>query len=51
MRYVVSCLPKGSLIGIDQDEAAIEAASKRLEEFQDRVTIIRSNYCNMKKRN
>ena len=40
---------KGSLIGIDQDEAAIEAASKRLEEFQDRVTIIRSNYCNMKK--
>ena len=38
---------KGSLIGIDQDEAAIEAASKRLEEFQDRVTIIRSNYCNM----
>ena len=39
----------GSLIGIDQDEAAIEAASKRLEEFQDRVTIIRSNYCNMKK--
>ena len=41
--------PKGSLIGIDQDEAAIEAASKRLEEFQDRVTIIRSNYCNMKK--
>ena len=38
-----------SLIGIDQDEAAIEAASKRLEEFQDRVTIIRSNYCNMKK--
>ena len=40
---------KVSLIGIDQDEAAIEAASKRLEEFQDRVTIIRSNYCNMKK--
>ena len=42
---------KGSLIGIGiRDEVWIKAASKRLEEFQDRVTIIRSNYCNMKKR-
>lgn len=40
---------KGSLIGIDQDEAAICAAGERLREFEDRVTIIRSNYCNMKK--
>ncbi|MGN0399886.1 MAG: 16S rRNA (cytosine(1402)-N(4))-methyltransferase RsmH [Blautia sp.] len=40
---------KGSLIGIDQDDAAIEAAGNRLKEFKDRVTIIRSNYCNMKK--
>ena len=40
---------KGSLIGIDQDEAAIEAAGERLQEFGDRVTIIRSNYCNMKR--
>ena len=40
---------KGSLIGIDQDEAAIEAAGERLQEFGDKVTIIRSNYCNMKK--
>lgn len=40
---------KGSLIGIDQDEAAIEAAGERLQEFSDRVTVIRSNYCNMKK--
>lgn len=40
---------KGSLIGIDQDEAAIEAAGERLQEFGDRVTIIRSNYCNVKK--
>ena len=40
---------KGSLIGIDQDKAAIEAAGERLQEFGDRVTIIRSNYCNMKK--
>ena len=39
---------KGRLIGIDQDEAAIEAARARLGEFKDKVTIIRSNYCNMK---
>lgn len=35
---------EGRLIGIDQDEAAIEAAGKRLEEFHDKVTIVRSNY-------
>ena len=40
---------KGSLIGIDQDEAAIKAAGDRLKEFGEKVTIIRSNYCNMKK--
>lgn len=39
---------KGRLIGIDQDEDAIRAASERLEEFKDKVTIIRSNYANMK---
>ena len=38
----------GRLIGIDQDAAAIEAAKERLGEFGDKVTIIRSNYCNMK---
>lgn len=40
---------KGRLIGIDQDEAAIEAAMRRLERFKDRVTIVRSNYCNIKR--
>lgn len=39
---------KGRLIGIDQDAAAIEAATERLGEFGDKVTIIRSNYCEMK---
>ena len=38
----------GRLIGIDQDAAAIKAAAGRLEEFADRVTIVRSNYCNMR---
>ncbi len=37
----------GRLIGFDQDEDAIAAASKRLENFNDRITIIRSNFCNM----
>lgn len=39
---------QGRLIGIDQDEAAIEAAKERLSEFQDRLTIVRSNYADMK---
>lgn len=38
---------KGKLIGIDQDEAAIKAASERLKEYASQTTIIRSNYCNM----
>ncbi len=37
---------KGRFIGIDQDADAIRAAGKRLEEFGDKVTIIRNNYCN-----
>lgn len=36
----------GRFYGIDQDEAAVEAAGKRLEEFGEKVTIIRDNYCN-----
>lgn len=39
---------KGRLVGIDQDKDAICAASKRLEEFRDKVTIVRSNYSDMK---
>lgn len=36
----------GRLIGIDQDEAAIEVAGRRLAPYRDRVTLIRDNYCN-----
>ena len=38
---------QGRLIGIDQDEAAINAAGERLKAFPN-VTFVRSNYCNIK---
>ena len=37
---------KGRLIGIDQDADAIQAATKRLEPYKDKVSIVRSNYVN-----
>ena len=39
---------KGRFIGIDQDAAAIKAANARLKDFGEKVTIVRSNYCDMK---
>ncbi len=39
---------KGHFIGIDQDAAAIQAAGDRLKPFEDKVTIVRSNYSDMK---
>ncbi|MDD6481076.1 MAG: 16S rRNA (cytosine(1402)-N(4))-methyltransferase RsmH [Lachnospiraceae bacterium] len=41
-------LTTGRLIGIDQDECAIAAATERLKDYQDKVTIVRSNYAQMK---
>ena len=38
---------RGRYVGIDQDRAAIAAASERLAPFKDRVTIVRNNYENM----
>ena len=37
---------KGRFIGIDQDADAIQAATKRLEPYKDKVSIVRSNYVN-----
>lgn len=39
-------LAGGHLIGIDQDEEALAAASERLKLFQDKITLVRDNYCN-----
>ncbi len=38
----------GCLIGLDQDEAAIETARERLKSYGDFTKIIRSNYCNFR---
>ena len=42
-------LANGRLIAIDQDEAAIRAASKRLEPFKERATVVRSNFFEVKR--
>lgn len=39
--------PQGRFIGIDQDADALLAAGKKLQEFCN-VTLIRSNYCNIR---
>lgn len=43
---IVKRLDGGHLYGTDQDSTAIEAATKRLEPYKDKTTIIRSNYVN-----
>ena len=40
-------LTTGRLIGIDRDPVALEAAGKRLEAYQDRVTLVHANFCEM----
>ncbi len=38
----------GSLIGIDRDMTAIDAAGKRLSQFGNKVTIVHNNFANIK---
>ncbi len=46
--HVCKRLENGHFYGIDQDDAAIAAASERLAAYGDLVTVIRNNYCNAK---
>lgn len=45
---IASRLTTGRLIGIDRDQVALEAAKKRLAPYQDRVTLVHSNFCQIK---
>ena len=45
---IASRLTTGRLIGIDRDTVALEAAGKRLAPYQDRVTLVHSNFCEIK---
>lgn len=45
---ILSRCPDCRLIGIDRDSEAIEAASRRLEEFSDRVTAVNRNFGEIK---
>ena len=45
---VASHLEHGHLIGIDQDGDAVLAATKRLQPFANKVTIVRDNYRNIR---
>ena len=46
--HIVRKLTTGRLIGIDRDPVALEASGKRLEPYKDRVTLVHSNFCEMK---
>ncbi|MGN0106829.1 MAG: 16S rRNA (cytosine(1402)-N(4))-methyltransferase RsmH [Hominilimicola sp.] len=45
---ILSACDSCRLIGIDQDKEAIAAATKRLSEFSDRVTIVNRNFSEIK---
>ncbi len=45
---IAARLTTGRLIGIDRDPVALEAAGERLKPFGDRVTLVHSNFCEIK---
>ncbi len=47
IEIVKRILPGGRLIGIDRDEEALEAASKRLSGFSSNVTLVKGDFSNV----
>lgn len=45
---IAAKLTTGRLIGIDRDPVALKAAGQRLEPYGDRVTLVHSNFCQIK---
>lgn len=43
--HIAARLTTGRLVGIDRDEVALSAAAERLAPYQDRVTLVHSNFC------
>ena len=44
---IVKRLTTGRLVGIDRDPVALQAARQRLEQYQENVTLVHSNFCEM----
>ena len=44
---IAAKLTTGRLIGIDRDDVALEAAAERLKPYEDRVTLVHANFCDM----
>ena len=45
---IAANLTTGRLIGIDRDPVALKAAGERLKPYADRVTLVHSNFCEIK---
>ena len=45
---IVKRLTIGRLIGIDRDQVALKAAGERLAPYKDNVTLVHSNFCEIK---
>ena len=46
---IAALLTTGRHIGIDRDPIALKAAGERLKPYEDRVTLVHSNFCEIKK--
>ena len=47
-KRIAGQLAAGRLIGVDQDQAAVGAASEALSAYRDRITIVRGNFSDIK---